>query len=63
MSFFSRILIKKSEFLMILAGCAILVSVFVVSNTGDFTYWWIAKACYVIGVVLIVVEVNDFDTT
>ena len=52
----SKIFQRKSEVAMLLAGISILVSVFVVATTGDFTFWKITKFFYMAGVVLILFD-------
>ncbi len=40
------------EIILIGAGVCILVSVLILSETQDFTFWWIAKFLYIVGVII-----------
>jgi|AntAceMinimDraft_13_1070369.scaffolds.fasta_scaffold08334_2 hypothetical protein len=47
---------RKSEVIMLLAGISVLISVIIVSTTGDLSFWKITKFFYAIGVVLIIFD-------
>lgn len=47
-------LFYTSEIILLLSGLLVLVSVFIISTTGDFTLWAVAKIFYGIGAVLFI---------
>jgi hypothetical protein len=51
-----KIFQRKSEVVMLLAGLSILISVIIVSTTGDLSFWKITKFFYAIGVILIIFD-------
>lgn len=53
---FHKIIQRKSEFVMLVAGLCILASVVTVYTTGDFIFWKIAKGFYAAGVILILFD-------
>jgi uncharacterized ion transporter superfamily protein YfcC len=52
----NKVFQRKSEVVMLLAGISILISVFTVATSGDFTFWKITKFFYAFGVLLIIFD-------
>ena len=57
MKLISKRLFHPSELILILAGLFVLVSVLLISLTGSFDLWIIAKILYALGVILFIFNI------